>query len=424
MIRFLLKGLLRDPSRSLFPVLIVSLGVMLTVFLHAWLQGAMGDIVRANAGFSTGHVKIMSRAYAENKAQIPNDLALLEATELLAALGSRYPDVLWIERIRFSGLLDLPDDRGETRAQGPAAGLAVDLLSPHSPEIAALNLHASLVRGRLPAKSGEILIGDAFAGKLNANPGDAVTLLSTSMHGSMSLQNFTIAGTVRFGVSAMDRGAVLADISDIRHALDMNDAAGEILGYFRDGHYHDAAARKIARGFNERFSDPGDDYAPVMYALGDQDGLGEYLEMGNYFAFIGSAIFILAMSIVLWNVGLIGGLRRYGEIGLRLAIGEDKRHVYGSVIVEALIIGAAGSVMGTAVGLAAAWYLQVHGIDIGSMLKSSSMMMSNIIRAEITPATGYIGFIPGLFSTVLGAALSGIGIYRRQTAQLFRELET
>lgn len=424
MMRFLLKGLMRDRSRSLFPVLIVSLGVMLTVFLQTWLQGAMGDIVRSNASFSTGHVKIMSKAYAENKSQIPNDLALLGVEELLATLRTRHHDMVWVERIRFGGLLDIPDEQGETRAQGPATGLAVDLLSPQSPEIATLNIRKSIVRGRLPAKSGEILIGDEFARKLKASPGDAVTLLSSTMHGSMSMQNFTIAGTVRFGVNAMDRGALLVDISDIRRALDMDDAAGELLGYFRDGLYHDAAALQIAQAFNEQFADPDSDYAPVMRALRDQDGLGEYLDMGNYFSFIASVIFVVAMSIVLWNVGLIGGLRRYGEMGLRLAIGEDKRHVYGSIIIEALIIGIVGSVIGTAIGLGLAWYLQVHGLDIGSMVKSSSMMMSNIMRAEITGVTYYIGFIPGMFSTVLGAALSGIGIYKRQTAQLFKELET
>lgn len=424
MIRFLIKGLMRDRSRSLFPVLIVSLGVMLTVFLQTWLQGAMGDIVRSSAGFSTGHVKIMSKAYAENRSQTPNDLALLGAEKLLAAVRKNHPDMAWVERIRFGGLLDIPDKQGETRAQGPAAGLAVDLLSTQSTEIAHLNIRESIVRGRLPEKPGEILIGDQFARNLKANPGDAVTLLSTTMHGGMSMRNFTVAGTVRFGINAMDRGAVLIDIADIRRALDMDDAAGELLGYFRDGIYHDAMAMQIARAFNERFTVPGDDYAPVMVALRDQDGLGEYLDMGYYFSFIASGIFVIAMSIVLWNVGLIGGLRRYGEMGLRLAIGENKSHVYGSLIIEALIIGIAGSVIGTAVGLALAWYLQIYGIDIGSMVKSSSMMMSNVMRAEITGAAYYIGFIPGIFSTVLGAALSGIGIYRRQTAQLFKELET
>lgn len=424
MIRFLLKGLMRDRSRSLFPVMIVSLGVMLTVFLQTWLQGAMGDIVRSNAGFSTGHVKIMSRAYAENQAQTPNDLALLGTGRLMAALRAGHPEMAWVERIRFGGLLDVPDKGGETRAQGPATGLAVDLLAPQSTEIARLNIRESILRGRMPAEPGEILIGDEFARNLNTNPGDAVTLLSSTMHGSMTMQNFTVAGTVRFGINAMDRGAVLIDITDIRRALDMDDAAGELLGYFGNGIYHDARAMEIARTFNGRFAEPADAYAPVMRALRDQEGLGEYLDMSTYFSFIASGIFVVAMSIVLWNVGLIGGLRRYGEMGLRLAIGEDKRHVYGSLIIEALMIGITGSVIGTAVGLSLALYLQIHGLDIGSMVKGSSMMMSNVMRAEITGAAWYIGFIPGMFSTVLGAALSGIGIWRRQTAQLFKELET
>ena len=35
----------------------------------------------------------------------------------------------------------------------------------------------------------------------------------------------------------------------------------------------------------------------------------------------------------------------------------------------------------------------------------------------------YIGFIPGLFAMVIGNMLSGIGIYKRETATLFKELE-
>ena len=46
-----------------------------------------------------------------------------------------------------------------------------------------------------------------------------------------------------------------------------------------------------------------------------------------------------------------------------------------------------------------------------------------LIHAKITTETYYIGFIPGVISMVLGTMLSGIGIYKRQTAQLFKELE-
>ena len=61
-------------------------------------------------------------------------------------------------------------------------------------------------------------------------------------------------------------------------------------------------------------------------------------------------VFILALSIVLWNAGLLGGLRRYGEFGLRLAIGENKTEIYVSLIGEALIVGVVGSVIGVVFG--------------------------------------------------------------------------
>ena len=48
------------------------------------------------------------------------------------------------------------------------------------------------------------------------------------------MQNFTVTGTVQFGVRVMDRGAMTVDISDAQLALDMNNASGEILGYFKN----------------------------------------------------------------------------------------------------------------------------------------------------------------------------------------------
>ena len=50
-------------------------------------------------------------------------------------------------------------------------------------------------------------------------------------------------------------------------------------------------------------------------------------------------IFVLSMSLVLWNAGLLGGLRRYTEFGTRLAIGEDYSHIYKTMIYESVLIG-------------------------------------------------------------------------------------
>ena len=424
MIRFLMKGLIRDRSRSLFPVLTVIAGVMLTVVMYSWIQGTQTEMISSSANFNTGHAKIMSRAYAAEAAQIPNDLALIGISEIMDMVRQDFSQMVWTPRIRFGGLLDVPDENGETKAQGPVAGLAVDILSADNIETEILNLRKALVHGRLPKSPNEILIADQFAQNLNLQLNQTATLISSTMYGSLTTANFTVVGTLRFGVSAMDRGAMIVDLSGIQPVLDMDDAAGEILGFYRDFIYHDDDVEILKNQFNQNFAGSQDEFAPVMMTLREQMGLAQTLEMVDYFSTLLIIIFVFVMSIVLWNAGLMGSLRRYGEIGVRLAIGEDKRHLYFAMIGESILIGLAGSAIGTVLGLVIAYYLQVHGIDISSMMKNASMLISDIIRAKVTPVSYIIGFIPGLAATILGTSISGIGIYKRETAQLFKELET
>ncbi len=422
MIRFLIKGLLRDSSRSLFPLTVVALGVALTVLLHGWLGGVMSDFIDTSARFSTGHVRVVTRAYAEHEDQFPNDLALVGVEDLLSELRQSEPELEWVARIRFAALVDVPDEQGETKAQGPAIGIAADLFSAHN-ELQRLNAPGALVRGELPHAPGWLLLSEELAQRLGLRPGDPLTLISSSMYGAMAIGNFRLAGTVRFGVGPMDRGALLMDLSDARSLLDMEDAASEIFGLFRSRVYREATAAAVAQRFNHARAEESDEFTPVMLTLGQQRGLGEYMAYVGVFSRIMVVVFVGAMSLVLWNAGLLGALRRHGEVGVRLAIGEDKGHIYRSMLAESLCIGLIGSVVGTLVGLVVVYVLQEEGIDMGRFFKSSSLMFSNVVRARITPASFYLGFVPGLFSTLLGTALSGIRIYKRNTAQLFKEFE-
>lgn len=424
MIFFLLKGLIRDPSRSFFPVVTVTVGVMLTVVLHSWIVGLEGELVKASAKFATGHIKVTTRAYALEEEQSPNDLALLGVDSLVRILRQRYPAVQWSPRIRFGGLIDIPDNRGETRAQGPVAGFAVDLLQQGAPEVRTLNLGQALVRGRLPARKREALLSDEFAARLGVSIGETATLVGATRHGSLATANFVVSGTIRFGITMLDRGTIIADIEDVRDALDMTDAAGEVLGYFADELYRDDEARRIAADFSQLSTDTLDEFAPIMVTLRSQAGLGQTLDVWGYLTDVLLLIFILVMSIVLWNAGLMAGLRRYGEIGLRLAIGEPKGRIYRAMLAESVMIGIVGSTFGTALGLGVAYYLQETGIDVGSMMKNASIMLANVLRARVTPSSYVIGFFPGLAATLLGSSVAGIGIYRRQTAQLTKELQS
>lgn len=423
MIRFLFKGLWRDQSRSRVPIAVVATGVMLSVFMHAYVTGLMHDTIEMNARFFNGHVKVVTRAYAAEIDQMPNDLALMGADTILEQLKNDYPHLRWQERIHFGGLLDVPDQVGETRAQGPVFGLALELFSSESMEVERLNLRSSLVQGVMPHEANDVLLSEDFAQKMKLKPGDMVTFIGSTMNGAMTYYNFRVSGTVAFGAVALDRGAMIADIAAVRYALDMEDAVGEIVGFLPGGFYSRQEARALQIDFNKLFSSTPDEFAPVMLTFDQQRNMKSFVDLANSMGAIITGVFMLAMSLVLWNAGLLGGLRRYGEVGVRLAMGEGKRHVFASMFYESVMIGIAGSLLGTLLGLFFAWLLQTYGLDISNTMKGASVMMPSVIRARITAADYYIGFFPGVVSTIIGTALAGVGIFKRQTANLFKELE-
>ena len=73
---FLFKGLLRDRHRSLFPIIVITGGVAITILAYCWILGVKDDLTIASAKLDTGHVKIMTRGYLEISSQVPNDLAV------------------------------------------------------------------------------------------------------------------------------------------------------------------------------------------------------------------------------------------------------------------------------------------------------------------------------------------------------------
>ncbi|MDA8818765.1 FtsX-like permease family protein [Flavobacteriaceae bacterium] len=423
MIKFIIKGILRDKSKSIIPIAVISVGVMVTVMMSGFLEGIFSDVINQNAKLDTGHVKIMTKPYAENKEQLPNDLALLEINELIDSLNLNYPDLIWTPRIKFGGIMDVPDSSGNTKSQGPGMGLAMSIQNKESGELQRLQLKKSLNKGRLPERSGEIILSDDYATKLNISPGEKITFFGTTMEGSMVFQTYEMTGTVRFGSPLMDKGTFIIDISDAQNMLDMENGTGELLGYFKDNIYDDQKALIISENFNAKFKESKDEYAPMMLTLKDQNGLRESLDMGDAFSGIFIFIFILAMSLVLWNTGLIGGLRRYNEFGIRLALGESKNNVFKLLLIEASVIGTIGSIIGTILGVIFCYYLQEVGIDISEDTANSTIIMPSVMRAYVTPNLFFIGFIPGLFSMLFGTALAGRGIYKRETARLFKELE-
>lgn len=424
MIRFLLNGVLRDKNRSLLPIIIVASGVMLTVMLSSWINGIFGDAIEMTAKFSTGHVNIMTKALAKNGNMQANDLALTGVSDLMKALNTKYKEMEFSPKIDFGGLIDISDHEGNTISQGPAFGFALDFNSGNKKDIERLDIQSSVIKGKIPSGVNQLLISDEFAEKLKVHVGDSITFMGNTMYGSLTFNVFKIAGTIRFGTPVLDKSCIIIDFKDAQRILDMEDAASEIMGFNNTGFYDEKLINKVKSDFNKEYNNSNDEFSPQMLGIRDQQNMGFMLDWINK---VGKAMiffFVFAMAIILWNTGLLGGIRRYNEFGIRLAIGERKSHIYISLLLESIFVGLIGSIIGTILGLIVSYWMQSHGLNVGESLKNSSMMLPKVYRAKVEFNHYFIGLIPGIFSVVIGTALAGISIYKRQTASLFKELES
>jgi putative ABC transport system permease protein len=134
-------------------------------------------------------------------------------------------------------------------------------------------------------------------------------------------------------------------------------------------------------------------------------------------------IFLFLMVLVLWNAGLQNGIHRYGEMGLRLALGETHASLVFWLSIEALAIGILGSLAGCLIGGAVVYYLQEIGVNMGDAFAQTGLMLSDVTRARVTVDSFIYGVIPGISASLLGSLISSGSIFKRSEADLFRELE-
>tara|TARA_Y100000991_G_scaffold200905_1_gene173575 strand:+ start:1404 stop:2687 length:1284 start_codon:yes stop_codon:yes gene_type:complete len=427
MIKFLAKGLIRDKTRSLFPTIIITITVAIVIFALGFMRGMLNNVFLDTAVIMSGYEKVVTRAYKKEMQMLPLDLALMDIEKMISDLNRDHPNYFWSPRIYFGGLIDIPDENKETRSQSPIMAIGIDFFSNKSRQTELWKLDQIIVDGRPPRSPNDILISSKLAKKLEVSTGQEATFIGSTMDNAFTTYNFNISGIFNLNKGQTDKQMILLDISGAQEALDMDGAATEILGFTNDLFYNDEDAIKIRSSFNENNRSSSDIFAPIMIALRDTNQMGTMVDFSNAALAVIGGIFLVIVMIVLWNMGLMNGLRRYGEIGLRLAMGESKGQVYRSMITEAVIIGLTGTLLGTGLGLSITYYVQENGISYAEALEEmalKNMVMPNVFYSKVTPDLFYVGLLPGLLATVLGTMLAGLAIYRREMAQLFKELET
>jgi len=431
MIRLLVKGMFRDRTRSLFPFTVVAVGVSLVIVLVGFLDGVIMGMLDSTAYLDTGHLRLVNKPFYDEEHLNPMDRAL-GSQKVTGNWLKKNSDskIEWSPRIRWRAIMDVPDEKGETRSQTPVMGMALDLLSSDSLELNRLDLAGSITHGRLPDKQGEVLVGYQLAETLKLKLNEPVTLIGRTFDGGLATDNYIVVGFVRFGIFAMDKKMLLIDLADAQETFYLEDMVTDWLGYlpadvsFLDyDEYRFKLESSLKSLINTRPSGWAEDDVPIVVSIQDQRHIRSHTEMFLVVRKYIIGIFLFLMVVVLWNAGILNGVHRYGEMGIRLAMGETHSRLILSLICESLAIGIIGSVVGCVLGGACTYVLQEVGLNMGDAFAKSGLMLSDVVRARLSIGGFVRGIVPGITASVLGTLISALSIYKRSEANLFRELE-
>ena len=431
MIAFLFRGILRDKSRFLFPFSIVAIGVTLVITLVGFMEGVFMGMIDMTANLDAGHLRLVNKPFYDEEHLRPLDRSLAAQSETLNWLKKNSPEkTRWSPRIRWGALLDVPDKNGNTVSQTPIVGMALDLKDKKSLELKRLRLEESLIDGKIPEQDKEMLMGDQLAKTLNIELNQAVTLLGQSFDGGLVMDNYRVVGLVKFGVSAMDKKMVLIDLADAQDSFYMEDMITDWLG-FLPAQYSLGDYKEIKKNMKQPLSKLiemppkswAEDDQAILLTIRDQQNIGAIADKFNIIKGFVVGIFTFLMMLVLWNAGILNGIHRYGEMGLRLAFGESHWRVIFNTGIEGLFVGVLGTLAGCIFGGVFAWFLQEVGINMGDSFAQSGLMINDVVRARLTTGAFIQGVIPGVFASVAGNLIASIAIFKRTESNLFRELE-
>ena len=431
MIAFLFRGILRDKSRFLFPFSIVAIGVTLVITLVGFMEGVFMGMIDMTANLDAGHLRLVNKPFYDEEHLRPLDRSLAAQSETLNWLKNNSPEkTRWSPRIRWGALLDVPDKNGNTVSQTPIVGMALDLKDKKSLELKRLRLEESLIDGKIPEQDKEMLMGDQLAKTLNIELNQAVTLLGQSFDGGLVMDNYRVVGLVKFGVSAMDKKMVLIDLADAQDSFYMEDMITDWLGFLPAQYSlsdYEAIKKNMKQPLSKLIEMPpkswAEDDQAILLTIRDQQNIGAIADKFNIIKGFVVGIFTFLMMLVLWNAGILNGIHRYGEMGLRLAFGESHWRVIFNTGIEGLFVGVLGTLAGCIFGGVFAWFLQEVGINMGDSFAQSGLMINDVVRARLTTGAFIQGVIPGVFASVAGNLIASIAIFKRTESNLFRELE-
>ena len=262
--------------------------------------------------------------------------------------------------------------------------------------------------GRLPVNDHELALDTSTAGKGGYKLGDTVKVVAQA--GS---RDFTLVGVARYGKVSSPGGATFA-LFDLATAESYVGRPGFIdaVVVTSDGTVSDSAlADRIDAALPK--ASQTETLTGAEITAENQSAIEKGL---SFFTLFLTAFSLIAMGVacfVIYNVFSITAAQRQRENALLRAVGAQRAQVTRAMLVESVVVGVVGSLLGLIAGIGVSAALKVFLGALGVVFPSTSL--------QLLPRTIVLTIVLGTLVTVLSAILPALRTGRVSPLAAMRE---
>ena len=369
----------RRKSRSLVVMLMVAVSITGLLLIQGIYEGMIDQMVDNSIRSDSGQISIYGKGHRLSKLLKDN----IQDPEAVEAYLEKQPEVKsFIARIRHEGLV------ATARHSQGALFVGTDLEAEER--------HATLSKYLLEGeysfgkRSRGAIIGYELADKLKVGLGKKIIITAQNREGELASLALKVRGIIKTGDVNIDKMAVLVDYTRLEEMLLLKGITTQISVNLKDKKEIEPFAAKLQSAL-------GSQKVEVftwkkLFPLFDQMD-----EMMFAFNLISYGLVFVVASIGIFGVILVSVLERVREFGIMLAIGSSFASVRKLIILESMLLGLFGLVIGVIVGGGLLVYFTLYGIDLSAWSEGLAMWGVNTTMY----ATVKLSYFLQAFSSVL-----------------------
>jgi len=379
-----LRGMIAHKLRLVLTTASIALGV-------AFLAGTLVLTDTMGLAFEQLFGKVSSGTDAVVRTEAPYSASEGVGTSRGPIAASVLTDVSKVDGVRaaegsVSGYALLTDNEGRAiLTSGGAPTLGYSMAADET-----LRGDVELMSGTAPDNAGEVAIDATSAEENDIALGSTIKVLFQG-----PTQEFTVVGTVGFG-GEKNLGGTTSAYFDTETAQKLVGTPGffdTIDVRAEDG----VSQAELAQRLNSVVPDGTEAVTGATVAQENSDAVQEDLKFVGILFMIFAGIALFVGSFIIWNTFTMIVTQRSREIALLRAIGATRRQVLRSLLLEALMLGAAASAVGIGLGVGVARGLRLLMDLVGFSLPSTSL--------QLEARTIWVSMLVGTLVTVVAAVV-------------------